>query len=254
MWIAALVALSLQAAAPGSVEPSRIFFAPLTGTSDAQTRSLLLDRLLVSTRRYRAFEAVGATDIGRTLDVEAMRQAMECDETSCFSDVADALDAPQLVTGQLGRVGATWVLTLSRSERTTMKVLARVSRETQGETPEKLLREVDSIVDELFADEATVDDTLPPLPLLSIVGAGAVVAGAAVGVLGYFSYLSAQEKYDEGKPIVALPAPTAADTKRLNDIKTEGESQNRITVLCGVGAGVLVAGGVALIAFDQLSE
>jgi hypothetical protein len=256
LW-AWVVALSLhQAGAPPSAaaDKTRVFFSPLLGTADPDTRSLLLDRLLVSTRRYRAFEAVGATDIGRMLDVEAMRQAMECDDTSCFADVADALDAPQIVSGQLGRVGQTWVLTLSRAERTTMKVLARVSRETQGDTPERLLGEVDFIVDDLFADEAKMDDGLPPLPLMTIAGVVVAGVGVGVGVLGILSYRSAAKMYSEGEAIASLPAPTAADVKRLDDIKEAGDAQNRITVLCGVGAGVLVAGGAALVIADQLSE
>jgi hypothetical protein len=115
------------------------------------------------------FDVIAARDVTALVDVAAVRAASGCtDGISCESEIASALDAPQLVTGELGRVGDTWLLSLARTERTTSSVLARVTVDARGDTPEGLLGEIDGAVAELFGAEV----------------AGGVDVGFVVGAVG----------------------------------------------------------------------
>ncbi len=180
---AACSALPARAADP----PTRVFIAGISvgAQADAQVVSLLEDKLLVLARRHEdRFEVLGATDVQGILQAEAAAQAVGCDQMSCASELADALDAPQLVTGQLGKVGERWLLTLTRTDRRTMKVVARTQTEAVGTSPEQLLERMPAQVDELFGAAPA------PMPWLAIGGAataglGVVVAALGGGSIGY---------------------------------------------------------------------
>jgi hypothetical protein len=125
----------------------RVFLTPLRATDVAPG----VTDLLVSARRHQAlFDVVGAADVKGVLDVESARAALGCDSESCANEIADALAAEQVLTGQLGRVGNLWLLTLTRTDRKTLQVLARASVEAHGDSPEVLLPLVPQAVDEVL--------------------------------------------------------------------------------------------------------
>ena len=133
----------------------RVFVAPLSTGAGADRAEVALfdERVLNAARNHKAFDVIGGRDVQSALDLEATRQAAGCtDDMSCAIEVAGALDAPQVVSGQLGRVGDTWVLALTRTERATLTVLSRVVRESHGASPEGLLGAIDGAVGELFSD------------------------------------------------------------------------------------------------------
>lgn len=189
-----VIAALIAAAAARADAPARVFVAGIAvgAEADPQVAALLDDTLLVEARRHAdRFEVLGTKDVQDILAIEAAKQALGCDSMSCASEIADALDAPQLVTGQIGRVGDRWLLTLTRTDRTTMKVLARTQREAA--TPDGLLAALPGQVDVLFEGTG---------PLWPLVGGGAAIGGlgAAVGVVGgallglaWADYLAAEE-------------------------------------------------------------
>mgnify|MGYP000887873524 CR=1 FL=1 len=73
---------------------------------------------------------VSAADIRHMLDLEASKQVMGCSEdTSCLTEIADALDAPLLVAGQVARLGGRISVSLSLIDAANAAVLQRAQAE-----------------------------------------------------------------------------------------------------------------------------
>lgn len=255
--MALLLPLLLMMAAPESATPpagaaNRVYFAPIAAGpgADVGTISVFEQRLLSSARRHQDVQVVGAQDVQSLLDHEATRQQSGCDEGSiaCAAELAGALDAPRMVTGQLGRVGSTWVLSLTLIERGTLNVIGRSSRQRKGETPEDLLNDVDGMIDELVGAAAAVvaagaprNEPWPAIGVASVVlgGAGLVVGGGATGA-SWLNYNS----------VTSNASSTATD--RAN-AKALGEVLNT-TAIVGLVVGAaacIVGGGVLLLTGEE---
>lgn len=230
--VAALCACAAEARAQDDA-PTRVFIAGISvgAQADKQVVSLLEDKLLVEARRHRArFDVLGTGDVQGILNVEAAAQAMGCDQVSCASELADALDAPQIVTGQLGKVGARWLLTLTRTDRRTMRVVARTQTEAVGDTPEPLLARMPAQVDELFGA------TPLPVPWLAIGGAATAGLGVVVAALGGASIAYSYVPYGQAEDAPTNAAYAAA--RGQSELFAYGGA-----VALGLGAVVVVAGG-----------
>jgi hypothetical protein len=133
--------------------PTSVFMGPLRVGSGATTEMARLfeQKILTSARRHSAaFVIVSSADVQGMVDVEVARTASGCEgEPSCMMELASALDASEIITGEVGRVGSTWMLSLTRSERTTLRVHMRVAREVRG-AADGLFPLIDSAVDELL--------------------------------------------------------------------------------------------------------
>jgi hypothetical protein len=242
--------VDVRAAAPAAAGPVRVFVAPIvTGAgADRAVVALFDERVLAAARNKRAFDVVGGIDAAAVLNVEASRQAAGCTgEMSCAIEVAGALDAPQVVSGQLGRVGDTWVLALTRTERATLTVLARVVRESHGDSPEGLLSGVNGAVDELFRDG-------PPASALLVgggVGVGVGVVALVVGSVaagiswGTFSTAETELKRDD----LGLVDKQDLRARALID----GSFTNNIATICWVAGGALTIIGSGAVAVDLLA-
>ncbi|MDP2343106.1 MAG: hypothetical protein Q8O67_19270 [Deltaproteobacteria bacterium] len=229
------------------VGPVRVFVAPIaTGAgADGAVVALFDDRVLAAARDKPAFDVVGSRDVESIISVEASRQAAGCDgEMSCAIELAGALDAPQVVSGRIGRVGDTWVLTLTRTERATLKVLSRVVRESRGSSPEGLLGTVDGAVDELFGDERG------PSPLLVSggvgvgVGVGVLVVGTVAAGLSWTRFSDARTELSD----LELSPGERADARAKAQI--DGSFTNNLATVCWIAGGAVTAIGGAAVAVD----
>jgi TolB-like protein len=73
---------------------------------------------------------VSAADIRHMLDLEASKQTMGCsEETSCLTEIADALGAPLLVTGQISRLGSRLSVSLALIDAANAVVVKRAQAE-----------------------------------------------------------------------------------------------------------------------------
>lgn len=247
--VVALLAATAAPALPSAATPARlprVFVAPLVGaSSDPATLHLVEDRVLVAARALAdRYEIIGAGDVRNILDVEASKQAMGCDTTSCANEIADALNADELLTGQLGRIGETWQLTITRTERASLRIVGRAVRETKGETPEGLLNEIHGQVGEVFG----VVDTGPGA--LTVIGGGAVTAGALALVVGGGLYGYSWIEY--GNAVKALQQPQDLAAARRH--KTDGLAALPLAwILGGSGLAVALLGG-GLLAVDAMEE
>jgi hypothetical protein len=72
---------------------------------------------------------LGRQDLNQLLDFEAMRQSLGCDEASCLSEIAQALDADRLVTGSMDKLGTSYLLVLNEFDARRLEPLGRVERQ-----------------------------------------------------------------------------------------------------------------------------
>lgn len=230
----------LERGEPRALKVHRVYVAPLSGpTSDATTVSLIEDRVLVAAKSLPAqFEVVGARDLQGLLDVEAASRAVGCDTTSCANEVADALNADELVTGQLGRIGETWQLTLTRTQRGTLKVLGRSARDARGDTPEGLLPQIPDALQELFA---LVD---PAVNTLAIVGVSLTAIGTLTLGVGFVGYVYSWVEYlAAAADLAGTPAP--ADIVSAQTHRSKGEGALPLAYIAGATGIVVVLVGAA---------
>ena len=241
----AVLLLAVLAASPAAALP-RVFLAPLRATGvDAGVSDLVGEQLLVSARRHKAvYDVVGAADVKGILDVNAARAALGCDTDSCANEVADALDADQLLTGQLGHVGEVWLLTLTRTDRKTLQVLARASVEASGSGPEVLLSRIPELVDEALGVVQPINGWL--YGGVGVAGAGALAA-ASGGVLIGLSWV----EYGVAEGALAASPP---DVSAAKDAQGRGELFYPFGLVLTVSGGVLVAVGVTTAVLAALPE
>ena len=237
MSFLALLMVSTSAAAL-----PRVFLAPLRATGvDSGVTELVGEQLLVSARRHKAlYDVVGAGDVKGLLDVEATRAALGCDTDSCANEVADALAADQLLTGQLGRVGDVWLLTLTRTDRKTLQVLARASVEARGASPEVLLQHIPQVVDEAL-------DVVHP-PNLWAWGGGALAGvGAVALVAGGLLYAWSFERFDAAKQALGAAPPDVAAARDAQGVSEASYWGGLISASAG-SALVVLGGATAVVA------
>lgn len=232
-WLLVLLCL----AGPASAE--KVFVAALTPGAGADPAEVALvdERLLASLRRLPQLEVVGARDVATMLDIDAVKQQAGCsDGVACAAEVAGALDAPMIVTGQLGRVGQTWVLSLSRMDQRSMQVVARVTREAQGPGADAVFPGLDAQVDEVFGRGPDVWGISGGVGLG--VGGVGLVGALVLGAISWSTFNAAKADLEEGR----------GDPARIrDDAQTLGNGLNAAAITSGVvGALGVVVGGSLL--------
>lgn len=240
-----MVLLAIVAASPSWALP-RVFLAPLRASGvDAGVSDLVGEQLLVSARRHREiYDVVGAADVKGILDVNAARAALGCDTDSCANELADALDADQLLTGQLGHVGEVWLLTLTRTDRKTLQVLARASVEATGAGPEVLLSRIPELVDEALG-------VVRPPNWWLYGGAGVAGAGALVAATGGLFIGLSWLDYRAADSALRLSPP---DVTAAKEAQGRGELVYPFGLTLTVSGGVLAVAGVATAVIATLAE
>ena len=219
---------------PGAV---RLFVPTLRTTAvDHAVANALMTRILVAARAHdERFAVISAADLKAVLDVEAERQASGCDSESCASEIAAALDAPQLLVVTLDHVGERWVLTLTRADRIAVRVLAQKSREVRGASPEELLDVAPGLVDDVLGT--------PPSHL--VVGGGiACAVGATTAALGFVPLALAWSAYGS-----ATSALRAKQADKAQDEIDDGRGWTSAAQGFWIGGGVVGGIGVGLLTF-----
>lgn len=91
--------------------------------------------------RFPVLQVISSRDIGSLISVESQRQLLGCTDASCVTNLAGALGTEYIVTGNVGRLGATYLVTLQLIHQATAKVEDREELHTDG-TLEALIHQV----------------------------------------------------------------------------------------------------------------
>ncbi|MEW5848909.1 MAG: hypothetical protein AB2A00_08845 [Myxococcota bacterium] len=107
--IGPLAVLLLVASAPPSEESRRLAVLPVTVkvTGDqANAASLFLTNgLAAALPEFRAYDVVSMDEVQAILTAEANREKMGCDDATCLTEIAGALNAQLLAVGTVTQVG-----------------------------------------------------------------------------------------------------------------------------------------------------
>ncbi len=71
---------------------------------------------------------LGREDIRRVLSFEEERAALGCDDASCLSEIASALDVDRMVTGSIDKVGTSYFVVVTEIDARSVEPLGRVQR------------------------------------------------------------------------------------------------------------------------------
>lgn len=243
--VAAPTASAAPAAAPVG---QRVFVAPLKA-GEGVSRDLLQvleDRILVAAKRHADFTVLGGADVRAMIDLEAQKMSTGCetDADSCALEIAGALDARQIITGNLHHLGDSWLLSLSRTDRADLVVLGRVERESRGDSPRGLLDQVPGAVDELFGD-AGPSFVVVGSSVAAAVSIAALATGAVATGLSWSWFDETQKTLND--PGVAQEKKVELRAKAIAD----GELANQVAVVAwisGGAAGALAAAGFVVAA------
>ena len=113
MLVSLIMAMAL--AQPADITtPEEIFLLPVRAEEDVDAKfARQLDRMiLVSIQQFVSFAPITKDDIETTLEQEALKDALGCDEIRCAMDIGGALNTPWVLLGHLDRMGRNYHLTL----------------------------------------------------------------------------------------------------------------------------------------------
>jgi hypothetical protein len=250
---ALLLAFATAVPAPAGVPaagPPRVFFTELdAGAATTRDEARLLGEALLVEARHHAdvWSVIGTKDLTAILDVEASKQATGCnsDSMACASEIAGALNAPNIVHGTLGHVGELWVLTLSRVETATLAVVASAQAQAEGPHPDVLFPKLRGAV----ADVLGVEPYVPPTSPLVYAGAATAGVGAVALALAGGGYALAKGELDAG-----LVAQKERDEKSMLAHRDAGQRFYVGAIVGAVAAPLLIGAGAAVLALGLTAD
>ena len=119
-----------------------------TGVTDKDIDSLS-GYIAAEVERHSGLKVISESDIHTVLRGEQQRQQCGAESSSCMAEIGAALGVPEVVAGDLGRVGEFWFLNLKRIDVRKVVVLKRVSRSVEGDI-NALIRVLPGAVAELY--------------------------------------------------------------------------------------------------------
>jgi hypothetical protein len=129
-------------------------------------------------------DVVTGADMRQLVDISAAKQKIGCDDTGCLAELAGALDATFIISGDVGRLGTAWLVNLSLFDAAQAKSAARVSAEVENlEVMPQSLRPTVNTLLLPFGGIAVADDGPSTLAIAGGVTAG-VGALATAGLVG----------------------------------------------------------------------
>jgi hypothetical protein len=143
--LAPLLALALSAA-------PKLAVLPVTAGEGvpASTAAALSEALSGEVRRRAGAEVVTQREIAAVLSLERQKAMLGCTSDACVAELGGALGCDRLVTGDLARLGESFLLHLRLVETGRARVLAQSDRRLRGGTIDDVLDALPGMVGELF--------------------------------------------------------------------------------------------------------
>jgi TolB-like protein len=241
MLSASCLLLLAVAAAPSTSTPTRpkVLVHDLRNDGvDPKSVSLIRDSIATELSGDNRIEVVSVEEVRRVLRVEGEKTEAGCDVDSaaCQAEIAQALGARYLVTGNVGVLGDLTIINLTLADMTSAATLVRKQVEVRAAAD--IPHAIRSIAPQLL--EPIVGASTPELPPLVWIGGAGAALGAVTGVVGL-----GYGMIENG----SVPASSGLAAKKRADAES---TRNVSYVVAAVGA-VVAAVGVGGI-FLGLSE
>ncbi|MCM2333918.1 MAG: hypothetical protein NDI82_08205 [Anaeromyxobacteraceae bacterium] len=178
--LAPLLALALTAAPPKlAVLP----VAPGEGIP-ATTAAAITEALSGEVRRRAGAEVVTQREIAAVLTLERQKAMLGCTTDSCMAELGGALGCDRLVSGDLAKLGESFLLHLRLVETARARVVAQSDRRLRGGTIDDVLDALPGMVAELFPGAAPAKAPAPAPPPAPAAGEKAEKPGKPGGFWG----------------------------------------------------------------------
>jgi hypothetical protein len=200
----------------------------------------LSELVATAVSRDPGLAVTSGADLRASMTVEAERQSLGCDTSTCLADLAGALGAEQVVSGSVGKLGELLVVSLTRYDAKKQAAMAREN--VQAENVAELAPLIETGVARLFGRAAPAPAVVEQQGGSALVPVGGVVAGvgvlvAAVGAAGVgWSWWVQDDAKSLGK-----------------DKATAADILIPAIVVGSAGVGIIVIGG-AMLGIGLVSE
>lgn len=151
-------------AADAKPKPSLAVFTLEAETGvQASTSRLLTDALVSEVRASAAFSSVVSfRELEALLSMEQQRQLTNCSTESCVTEATRALGVDQVLVGNVGKLGESFLLNLRLLDTRTGGAVGAVSKRMKSSTEEGFLDAIPSAVSELLSRASLkAPDALP---------------------------------------------------------------------------------------------
>jgi len=234
------VALCIAAALLATGEKPKMMILGLQAAPgvEAQLASGLNDAIAVELSQRGFFEVLAAKDLQTLLNVERQRQLLGCsEEGACLTELADAVGARFVLSGQLNKLGAAYQLSLEGLDTLKARPLGRTTR---------LSADVETLRAQIpYAVAEATGVPLPPPPSnvlsYSLLGLGAagILTGAYFGIDGISREGQINQTIKQGQ-LGNTPLATAAYYQQLG--RDAAHEKTVSLVGLGIGAAATAAG------------
>jgi hypothetical protein len=158
----AALAVLVASAHTSRAEPQPRIVVPevaVSGTTQ-DVGNVVTELVLEALLNRHCIRALGPSDLRDMLDTEKQKQLLGCDKESCMAQIAGAMGAERLISGLVGKLGDTHVVTLKLIDTRSAEVSARATRKFQkiDEVPDA----IGPLVDELLGAQPKPKAALPP--------------------------------------------------------------------------------------------
>ncbi|HEY3451351.1 MAG TPA: hypothetical protein VGK67_33645 [Myxococcales bacterium] len=181
--ISPIVAFSclLLGAAP---ETSKVALMPLPeGEGVSEKTALAITEAITSeVRRVPGVQLITQQEIGSLVGLERQKTLMGCGNDSCLAELGGALGVDKMVTGNINKLGETWLFNLKLSDVKKSKIVAQADRRLRKAAIDDLLEQIPAMVGELFGAAPTkgpMRAVEPPKPEPTATGTGTGTGTAA---------------------------------------------------------------------------
>ena len=127
-----------------------------TTIAKAQNLRTLTGVLANEIRRYSKYQVMSSSEVAGLLEHQATRQALGCNDATCYAQIGEALGADLLVVGSVGRISQKSMITLSLVDIAKTETRHSASRTVDGE-PGVLVDALPALVSELLGEKIPTD-------------------------------------------------------------------------------------------------
>ena len=115
-----------------------------------KTAATITEAVASELRRVAGLKVSTQQEIAATLSLEQQKQLLACSDDECMADFGGALGVSAMVTGNVGLVGASWLVNLKLIDVATVAVVAQSDRRLRGGTLDDVLDVLPAMSAELF--------------------------------------------------------------------------------------------------------
>jgi hypothetical protein len=138
------------------------------GVPDSTTTALT-ESLASEVRKQSGADVVTKRELESVLSLELQKQMLGCQTDACIAELGGALGVDALVTGDVARLGESWLVHLKVVKPARAQVVAQADRRIRGGTVDDVLDQLPAMVKELFpgaggARSATAAPAPAPVP------------------------------------------------------------------------------------------